>query len=166
MANVFEPDYDGDQERPGFTYRRAQVGRQAGGERLGASVYELPPGQATFPYHHHSANEEMLIVLAGRPALRTPEGWRDLDEGEVVAFPPGERGAHQVANRSRDVVRLLMVSEQNAPNISVYPDTGRIGIFDAAARAERRFGALFDVADAIADYGGGRAELVAPAERR
>jgi uncharacterized cupin superfamily protein len=127
MPNVFEPDYDQDQERPGFTYRRAQVGRQAGGEQLGASVYELPPGQATFPYHHHSANEEMLIVLAGRPALRTPEGWRDLEEGEVVAFPAGERGAHQVANRSQDVVRLLMVSEMKAPEVNLYPDTGKVG---------------------------------------
>jgi uncharacterized cupin superfamily protein len=127
MANVFEPEFDGDQERPGFAYRRAQVGHQAGGERLGASLYEIPPGQATFPYHHHTANEELLIVLSGRPALRTPEGWRDLEAGEVVAFPAGERGAHQIVNRSDETARVLMVSEMNAPEVNRYPDSGKVG---------------------------------------
>jgi hypothetical protein len=46
---------------------------------------------------------------------------------------------------------VLVVSEQNGPNISVYPDENRIGVFDEGDRAERRFGALFDVADALAD---------------
>ena len=127
MANILNPQFDGDQEREGFTYRRAQVGHQAGGERLGASLFEIPPGQATFPYHQHSANEEMLIVLSGRPALRTPEGWRDLDEGDVVAFPVGERGAHQIANRSSQTVRVLIVSEMNAPEVNLYPDSGKVG---------------------------------------
>ena len=55
-----------------------------------------------------------------------------------------------------------MISEMNGPNISVYPDDNRIGIFDAGRRAQRRFGALFDVADAVADYSG-KAEIVPPA---
>jgi hypothetical protein len=50
------------------------------------------------------------------------------------------------------------------PNVSVYPDTNQVGIFDAAARASRRFGALFNVADAASDYGRGRAEIVPPAD--
>jgi uncharacterized cupin superfamily protein len=127
MANVFQPQFDRDQQRDGFTYRRSQVGRQAGGERLGASVYEIPPGQATFPYHHHTANEEMLIVLSGTPALRTPQGWRELEQGEVVSFPAGEAGAHQIANRTSDPVRVLMISEMNAPELNVYPDSGKVG---------------------------------------
>ena len=127
MANVFEPEWDGDQQRPGFSYRRAQVGRQAGAERLGASVYEIPPGESTFPYHHHTANEEMLVVLSGRPSLRTPDGWRELEEGEVVPFPTGERGVHQLANRSAAKARVLIVSEMNAPEVNVYPDSGKVG---------------------------------------
>src|SRR5919109_30279 len=127
MANVFKPDFDAHEQRPGFTSRRARIGWQAGTGRLGAGVYELPPGQATFPYHWHAANEEMLIVLAGRPSLRTPTGWRELEDGEVVSFPRGERGAHQVANRGDHPVRFLMLSEMNAPEVNVYPDTGKVG---------------------------------------
>ena len=126
MANAFEPEFDADQERPGFTYRRAKVGSQAGAERLGASVYEIPPGQATFPYHAHTANEELLVVLDGHPSLRTPEGWRKLGLGEVVAFPVGEAGAHQVANRSDAPARILIVSTMTAPEITLYPDSGKL----------------------------------------
>lgn len=127
MANAFEPDFDTDQDRPGFSYRRARLGRQAGTERLGASLYEVPSGQATFPYHFHFANEELLVVLRGRPHLRTPAGWRQLEQGEVVAFPVGEHGAHQVQNRTDEPVRFLVVSEMVAPEMSVYPDTGKLG---------------------------------------
>ncbi len=117
MANVFEPEFDADQERPGFTYRRAKVGRQAGARELGASVYEIPPREATFPYHAHTANEEMLIVLAGRPSLRTPEGWRDLEPGEVVAFPASPDGAHQIQNRTTEPVRATDYWEGEEPPV-------------------------------------------------
>jgi uncharacterized cupin superfamily protein len=126
MANLFEPEWDGDSERSGFTYRRAKLGGQAGGERLGASLYEIPPGQATFPFHAHFANEELLIVVEGRPSLRTPAGWRELDQGEVVSFKVGHDGAHQVMNRSEEPARVLVVSEMNAPEVSFYPDTGKV----------------------------------------
>jgi uncharacterized cupin superfamily protein len=128
------------------------------------TVYELAPGQGMV-FHYHLQREELLIVWSGRLALRTADGWEELDEGEVVAFPRGERGAHGYENRSEGPVRVLVISEQNAPNVSVYPDTNQVGIFDAARRAERRFGALFDVGAAASDYGGGRAEIVPPARR-
>ena len=125
-ANVFEPDFDEPTDRPGFTYRRARIGWQAGGERLGASLFEVEPGNACFPLHWHSNNEEMLIVLSGQPSLRTPDGERVLDEGEVVAFPVGEAGAHQVVNRSDGTARFLIVSEMNAVDLNGYPDTGKV----------------------------------------
>jgi uncharacterized cupin superfamily protein len=125
-ANIFDPDFDADQEREGFSYRRAKIGWQAGAEMLGASLYEIPPGQATFPYHTHTANEEMLIVLEGRPSLRTREGWRTLERGEVVAFRTGEQGAHQVANFSDQTARVLVLSTMIAPDVNLYPDTNRL----------------------------------------
>lgn len=141
--------------------RAARVAEQAGAEHLGASVYELQPGDEMV-FHYHVQREELLIVLEGRLSLRSATGWEELPEYEVVAFPRGERGAHGYRNDSDRPVRVLMVSEMNGPNISVYPDTNQIGVFDAARRAERRFGALFNVADAVADYGG-KAEIVPPA---
>jgi hypothetical protein len=55
-----------------------------------------------------------------------------------------------------------MISEMEGPNISVYPDTNQIGILDAAQRTQRRFGARFNVDDAVSDYGGGKARITPP----
>ena len=140
-----------------------RLGESAGSENLGMSLYELQPDQGMV-LHYHLQREELLVVLEGTLALRTASGWRDLPAGEVVAFPRGDGGAHGYENRTASPVRVLMISEQNAPNISVYPDANQIGIFDAADRASRRFGALFNVADAVSDYGRGRAKLVPPTE--
>jgi uncharacterized cupin superfamily protein len=141
--------------------RATRVAERAGAEHLGASLYELQPGEEMV-FHYHVQREELLIVLAGRLTLRTAEGWEELPEGEVVSFPRGERGAHGYRNDGKAPVRVLMISEMKAPNVSVYPDTNQVGVFDAGQRAERRFGALFNVADAVADYGG-KAEIVPPA---
>ena len=135
-------------------YRRARLAAEAGAEHLGLTVYELPPG-AGMHFHYHLQREELLVVLEGTLALRTAEGWEDVPEGEVRAFPRGERGVHGYENRSEATVRLLMFSEQNAPNVSVYPDANQVGIYDVAPPDQRRFGALFNLDDAVEGYGGG-----------
>jgi len=126
MANLFEPEFEESIDRPGFRWRRALLGRQAGAERLGASLFALAPGCAAFPMHYHLGNEEMLIVIAGKPSLRTPGGERELEIGEVVSFPRGEAGAHQVVNRSDEEVRILLVSEMNAPEVVVRPESKQL----------------------------------------
>lgn len=67
-VNVFDPDWDAERAEEPYRWRRARVGRQAGCEALGASVFELPPGAATFPLHAHRANEELIVVLAAADA--------------------------------------------------------------------------------------------------
>jgi uncharacterized cupin superfamily protein len=113
-------------------------------------------------FHYHLQREELLVVLEGTLAVRTPQGWSDVAAGEVVAFPRGERGAHGYENRGDAPVRLLMFSEQNAPNVSVYPDTNEVGIYDVARPGERRFGALFNLAEAISGYAGGQPNTELP----
>ncbi len=125
MANVFQPDWDAGQDKAPFTWRRARIARQAGGEKLGASLFELPPGASSFPLHVHHANEELMIVIAGGPTLRTLEGTRELSPGEVVAFPTGRRGAHRVDNRGDEPARVLIVSTMLAPELNEYPDSGK-----------------------------------------
>jgi uncharacterized cupin superfamily protein len=156
MSNLNDPF-----EVTGDGLRAVRVAEQAGAEHLGASLYELQPAEEMV-FHYHVQREELLIVLEGRLSLRTAEDWEELPEGEVVSFPRGECGAHGYRNDTDAPVRVLMVSEMNGPNISIYPDMNQVGIFDAGQRAHRRFGALFNVADAVADYGG-KAEIVPPA---
>jgi uncharacterized cupin superfamily protein len=118
VANVFRPEWDADRDEPPFRWRRARLGRQAGSEALGASLFEVAPGAATFPLHAHFANEELLVVLSGRPTLRTADGERPLEEGEVIAFPAGRRGAHRLDNPGDKPARVLIVSTMRFPEIN------------------------------------------------
>jgi uncharacterized cupin superfamily protein len=119
MPNLFEPDWDAERDKPPFRWRRARLGRQAGARELGASLFELPPGAATFPLHAHYANEEMIVVVAGRPSLTGADGEvRTLAAGDVVACPAGREGAHRLDNHGDEPARVLIVSTMRAPEIN------------------------------------------------
>src|SRR5437588_12492951 len=98
-----------------------RLAEPAGAEHLGASLYELQPGDAMV-FHYHVQREELLIVLAGQLALRSASGWEALPEGEVVSFPRGERGAHGYRNNTDAQVRVLTIVGMNGPNIRRHPD--------------------------------------------
>jgi uncharacterized cupin superfamily protein len=127
VPSINDPLYDELREQAGWRARRSRLSRQAGSERLGLSMWELPAGQAAYPYHHHLTEEELLVVLEGRPSLRTPAGWRVLEAGEVVSFLRGEDGAHQLVNRTEETVRFLAFSSHGEPDIVIYPDSGKLG---------------------------------------
>jgi uncharacterized cupin superfamily protein len=65
--------------------------------------------------------------VRGEPTLRTPDGEQNLKEGDVVCFPRGKEGAHQVSNRTTAPIRVLMLSTKIAPDIVEYLDSGKIG---------------------------------------
>jgi uncharacterized cupin superfamily protein len=129
-VSIGKPDFDELREREGFCAKRARISRQAGAERLGLSLWEVPPGQAAYPYHAHLTEEELVIVLEGTPSLRTPDGWRELEQGEVVSFLRGERGAHQIVNRTDESVRFLAFSPCGEPDVVLQLDSGKIGAFE------------------------------------
>jgi uncharacterized cupin superfamily protein len=122
MANLHEPDWDAQQDTPPFSWRRARLGRQAGSERLGASLFELAPGCATFPLHVHHANEEMILVISGRPTLRTLTAEQVLEPGDVVACPAGPRGGHRLDNDTAAAAQVLIVSTMRAPEVNELPE--------------------------------------------
>jgi uncharacterized cupin superfamily protein len=150
MPNIYKPEFDEPRDQEGFRVRRARLGRQAGTQDLGASLWELPPGEAAYPYHYHLAEEEMIIVLAGSLRLRTPEGWSKLEEGDVVSFPVGEEGAHQLVNDGPEAARMLSLSTQPGAEICIYPDSGKVGTYDDRPDG-KGLAKLFHLDDAV-DY--------------
>ena len=125
IANVFTIACDDGMEHEGFRIRETQLGDRLGADLIGGSVYEVDPGKKLWPYHLHHANEEWMIVLRGRPTLRTPEGEQELAEGDVACFPRGATGAHLVRNATDDPVRILMLSTSIVPEVVEYPDSGK-----------------------------------------
>jgi uncharacterized cupin superfamily protein len=125
-TNLDGADFDEPRDHDGFRARRARLGYRLGAERLGASLWELPPGQAAYPYHFHYAEEELIVVLEGTPSLRTPDGWSELSRGDIVSFPRGDGGAHQLLNRTADSVRFISVSTNGETDVVIYPDSGKL----------------------------------------
>ena len=129
-VNLTAPTFVYDDTDPdGFRCGLVRPGPQFGAERTGASLYELPPGQALCPYHYEYAEEEWLLVVAGRPAVRDPHGTHRLQPDDVVFFPCGPEGAHQVRNDTQDTVRVLMWSNVVHPTATVYPDSDKVAIW-------------------------------------
>jgi uncharacterized cupin superfamily protein len=120
--NVWSSEWDPVEDWSGGGARSKRLPR---GASLGASVYELGPGNFLV-YHFHHASEELLVVLRGTPTLRSPEGERRLAEGEAVHFPVGPDGAHGVSNETDEPVRILMVSNLHSPEVVEYPDLGQV----------------------------------------
>jgi uncharacterized cupin superfamily protein len=122
-VNVFKDEWDDPFPTPeGWRqhYKRLGVGK------LGLGLYELLPGQTQCPFHFHHGNDEALIVLSGRPMLRTPDGERQLEPGDVAQFPTGPGGAHQIVNRSNERARYVIAAVHVDPEIVEQVDSGKV----------------------------------------
>jgi uncharacterized cupin superfamily protein len=126
VFNLLDGALDAVEERPGYSHRRTRVGGSLGAELLGATLYETPPGEKLWPYHWELGCEELLVVVSGTPTLRTPDGERTLAVGDVVAFPEGEAGAHQLRNDSDAPFRVLIGSTKSTLCVAGYPDSGKL----------------------------------------
>jgi uncharacterized cupin superfamily protein len=116
--------YDEGPEEHCFAMRH--VARELEAVHTGLTVYDVEPGQSTWPYHFELNEEEWLLVIDGELTLRTPDGERVLRAGDVACFPPGADGAHAVRNDGTVTVRFAMPSSL-APvgDATVYPESGK-----------------------------------------
>ena len=124
--NILTPEWDAEMPDAPFRAKAMRAGAHAGCRELGATLYEIDQGGAISPYHFHHANEELLIVLAGSPEIRTPGGRRRLAPGAVVSFVRGEDGAHAVANPGPEPARVVLVSTMQFPDVAEHVDTGAL----------------------------------------
>jgi uncharacterized cupin superfamily protein len=142
-------------EKAGFGGVRARHMYRPPDAVLGATVWEVDAGATQVPYHFHHGAEELLIVLRGQPTLRTPDGERQLVEGDVVHFPRGPEGAHQVINRSDSPVRFAMASVLTSPEVVEYPDSGKVGVMARThSQAGGRLVSLHRLKDAVSYFDG------------
>jgi uncharacterized cupin superfamily protein len=126
-----EPEDDGPE---GHRFRSLHPARGLGATRTGFGVYELDPGQATWPYHFELGSEEWLLVIEGEVVVRTPEGEQTLRTGDVVCFPEGPGGAHAVRNDSGTLARFAMASVDEPAGAAIYPDSGKLLVYGPGFR--------------------------------
>jgi uncharacterized cupin superfamily protein len=145
--NIFKPQLEYDAEDPdGFRAGMDRFGPRISASRIGATIYELPAGQALCPYHYES-DEEWIIVLAGRVSVRHPGGTDELEPGDTAAFPVGPDGAHKVFNATGEPARLMMLSTKDDVWYTVYPDSNKVQWGNGRERSLVRLGENLDYYD-------------------
>ena len=129
-VNVGSPEFAYDDTDPeGFRSGMFRLGPLVGAQHLGATVYELPAGQALCPYHYEHGEEEWLLVVRGTATVRGPDGTEEPGPWDFAFFPKVPQGAHQVRNDSGEAVQVLMWSTVVLPTATTYPDSDKVGIW-------------------------------------
>lgn len=128
-VSLYEPRWDAEIDSDGAMLRAVRLAAHAGAKRLAANLYEIEQGATVSPLHFHHANEELLFVIAGTPTLRgSANEQRTLKAGEVISFPPGPAGTHQVLNHAEQPARVLICATNDMPEVAEQPETGTIAV--------------------------------------
>lgn len=115
-----------------FESSRKSFTHATNGEKLGCSLFRVPPGKAAFPAHLHYGNEEAIYILAGEGTLRLGNQRHPVGPGDYIALPPG-RVAHQLLNSGAGPLEYLCFSTMIQPEVVEYPDSGKVGAIAGAA---------------------------------
>ena len=122
-VNIDELRYVRWPDPPPFSGEAAEVGWLLGARRLSYAMGRLQPGDHYCPYHWHTAEEELFVVMSGTPTLRTPRGQFALRPGDIVAFPTSPGGAHRIWNDAPQVADILMIANADQGDVCFYPDS-------------------------------------------
>ena len=154
MEKTNESDVDWKTYEPDeTTFRRKELSSAVDAADLGCSLYELPPGMRSWPYHYHTANEEALYVLAGEGKLKAESSLVELTAGDYVTLPANESGGHRVVNDSEETLRYLAISTMNDPDVTVYSEMDKFGVFVGSppgGRGERTLEGYYHIDDETA----------------
>ena len=146
MPNVYTQEFEYDDADPaGYRAGVTRIGKAAGGRDNVVKEFQIPSGESICPYHYEY-EEEWLLLLEGAVTVRTPEGERTIERGELMCFAPGPAGAHKVTNHGDAAALALMWSSAREPSVAIYPDSDKMGVWAGEDRAMLRR------ADGTVDY--------------
>ncbi|MDZ7730217.1 MAG: cupin domain-containing protein [Natrialbaceae archaeon] len=130
MDQVNKADIDWSSTDDGLPpYKRKHLSGELADADIGCSLYQLAPGDRSWPYHFHTRNAEAMYVLEGSGRCRHPEGETEIAAGDFISFPPSEDGAHRLINDGERPLVYLAVSTMAEPDITVYPDSSKFGVY-------------------------------------
>lgn len=99
-----------------------RLGDHFGLTNFGINLTELAPGSASALLHHHTLQDEFIYVVSGEPTLILNDREYLLHSGDCCGFKAGSGVAHQLVNRSSQVVQYLEVGDRTAGDYAEYPN--------------------------------------------
>jgi len=83
----------------------------------------VPPGKSNFPYHAHSAQWELYLVISGKGAVRHKDGRTEVEPGDAFIFGPDE--PHQIINSADEDLIYYVIADNPIGESGYYPDSGK-----------------------------------------
>lgn len=102
---------------------KKDTGVWGGGHPFDVELTRVPPGAMNWPYHAHSAQWELYVVLSGHGRTRTPEGEGEIGPGDCFIIPPGQ--PHQIRNTGTEDLIFYVIADNPPVEIGEYPDSGK-----------------------------------------
>ena len=91
------------------------------------ALVSIPKGKMLCPYHSHSAESEMYLVVSGRGKIRDKNGWTEVGPNDAFFFGPGE--AHQLANAGDEDFVYYVIADNPRGDMCHYPDSGKFAVW-------------------------------------
>jgi len=125
------------EDRPGWEQVERRIGRHLGAITTGMTLMELAPAARSCPFHCHSAEEELFVVLDGEGTLRLGGEHHAIGRGHIVSRPAGTRIAHQFI-AGEDGLTVLAYSDIDPNDLAFYPDSNKVKLrgLDVMIRVE------------------------------
>jgi len=90
---------------------------------FGVNLVRLEPGAWSSQRHWHTAEDELVYMVAGEAVLIEDGGETLLRAGDVASFPKGVANGHHLVNRSSaDAVFIAIGNDAPATDECHYPD--------------------------------------------
>lgn len=83
----------------------------------------LPPGKHNFPYHAHSAQWKLYLVIAGKGSVRHEHGTTEVVAGDAFIFGPNE--SHQITNSGDEDLVYYVIADSPIGESAYFPDSGK-----------------------------------------
>ncbi|GGX73398.1 transcriptional regulator [Litorimonas cladophorae] len=91
--------------------------------QFGANLMTLSPGAWSSQRHHHSTEDEIVMIISGHPTLYESSTGVPLSPGDVTVHPMGNGIGHHMKNETdADVIYLVVGGRNPETDSAVYPD--------------------------------------------
>ena len=83
----------------------------------------VPPGKKNFPYHAHSAQWEMYVIVSGNGKVRDQDGATEVSADDAFIFQPNE--PHQIENSGSEDLIFYVIADNPIGESGYYPDSSK-----------------------------------------
>ncbi len=111
-----------------FHHFKQEITKRDKFDQAYVAIYTLPPNKKTYPMHYHVSNTEAFYIISGKGKVLTQTTEHEVKKGDVIVFPPGEKGTHQIINNTNEELVYIDFDTQNSPDVVVYPNSEKVGV--------------------------------------